>query len=159
MQISYRCCLNFKEQYIFLHKALVHTLTFGCGVQTAEEIRRLAFDGDDTFMTMFQVCLLPHLFCDVTCRRSISFFTVHFHTFQFSLKIFRICNLRTLIIQLPCHLQMLNQKVDCEREEDVAAREENKKKHADKSRRHSDIPGLLKYECLKLGWMKVEIPT
>lgn len=53
---------------------------------------------------------------------------------------------------------MLHQNIDNEQDEDIAARKENKKKHADKSRRHSDIPGMLKYKCLKLNWMKVKLP-
>lgn len=42
------------------------------------------------------------------------------------------------------HSKTLRREVDFEREEDIAAREKNKRIYADKSRHHTDIPGIIK---------------
>ncbi|XP_060560020.1 receptor-type tyrosine-protein phosphatase kappa-like [Ruditapes philippinarum] len=78
------------EQYKFLHKALVHSLSFGCETLTAEEIQRIMYEADDnTFMKIYKTLAL---------------------------------------------------EVDIETEDEINAREENRKRYKDKNRRNSNVP-------------------
>ncbi|XP_053379859.1 receptor-type tyrosine-protein phosphatase S-like [Mercenaria mercenaria] len=47
------------EQYIFLHKSLVHSLSFGCEALTAEQIQGIMYDTDDKmFAKLYQTLRL-----------------------------------------------------------------------------------------------------
>ncbi|XP_060585328.1 receptor-type tyrosine-protein phosphatase alpha-like [Ruditapes philippinarum] len=78
------------EQYMFLHKALVHSLTFDCETLTAEAIQAIVYEADEQkFTDMYQI---------------------------------------------------LQREVDTECQDDLDDREENRKRHNNKNRRHSEIP-------------------